>query len=575
MAYQDLGKLVKQKYPGAYDNVPDDQLGMQVSKKYPGAYDSVIGSSPIATPPPTDTPVTGGGGVMGFLKGVVAPAADALTQNIDALKGTAVGHALGQQSVSDILKGETHVTGTPQADIQKQQQSQKEAILGKQLTPLQEAGAFGQEALNLALPFSSDIAKGVGAVATKVAPDAVKGLIAAGDALSKSGKAGQVIKYLATKGVTNASIGAAYGATNQAQAGGSVSDIIKSMPINAASMVTLGGVFDGILPLISNIAKSGANWLTSGSELADVPKGVQIKQQAMTTFNKMMDYGINTIQGASDMADKVTGNTGVLTKMTRDAVGQVGSIDTVGLQDALNQEMGFRVTPDQKMIASLGKEDRKLYNLVDGLLTSTSESVGPTGRKIVVNGQINSTAAFDAVRQLEAKKAFFGGQAMRSGNPDSATLADSYGKMATFLKNKIYGLTDQVGTDSGTVLQDLKTKYASQISELPKALQQDIMNAGSLAELRSLAAPFVRASNIYDAVGQVGEASKGNPNIMNLLFGKGKIPGMLLGAAETGITKGVSGTLRGASSVVRAVANPALQYLTKLGFSKAVNNPGQ
>ncbi|MEN6603013.1 MAG: hypothetical protein ABFD86_11420, partial [Bryobacteraceae bacterium] len=35
----DLGKKVKAKYPGAYDDMPDAELGRTVKGKYPGSYD--------------------------------------------------------------------------------------------------------------------------------------------------------------------------------------------------------------------------------------------------------------------------------------------------------------------------------------------------------------------------------------------------------------------------------------------------------------------------------------------------------------------------------------------------------
>jgi hypothetical protein len=36
---EDLGRNAKAKYPGAYDDVPDDELGRRIKTKYPGAYD--------------------------------------------------------------------------------------------------------------------------------------------------------------------------------------------------------------------------------------------------------------------------------------------------------------------------------------------------------------------------------------------------------------------------------------------------------------------------------------------------------------------------------------------------------
>jgi hypothetical protein len=51
----DLGRLVKQKYPGTYDDLGDDELGTLVQQKYPGAYDDFT-AGPPAAPAPTEQP---------------------------------------------------------------------------------------------------------------------------------------------------------------------------------------------------------------------------------------------------------------------------------------------------------------------------------------------------------------------------------------------------------------------------------------------------------------------------------------------------------------------------------------
>jgi hypothetical protein len=35
----DLGRLVKSKYPGQYDDLNDDELGRKIKAKFPGSYD--------------------------------------------------------------------------------------------------------------------------------------------------------------------------------------------------------------------------------------------------------------------------------------------------------------------------------------------------------------------------------------------------------------------------------------------------------------------------------------------------------------------------------------------------------
>src|SRR5262245_50568085 len=39
---RELGRLVKAKYPGAYDRLPDEEVGRLVKQKYPGAYDQFV-----------------------------------------------------------------------------------------------------------------------------------------------------------------------------------------------------------------------------------------------------------------------------------------------------------------------------------------------------------------------------------------------------------------------------------------------------------------------------------------------------------------------------------------------------
>lgn len=51
MAYTDLGQMVKKKYPGAYDDLSDDELGRKASVKYPGAYYDIIGTEATLTQP--------------------------------------------------------------------------------------------------------------------------------------------------------------------------------------------------------------------------------------------------------------------------------------------------------------------------------------------------------------------------------------------------------------------------------------------------------------------------------------------------------------------------------------------
>lgn len=65
MAYADLGIKVKQKYPGTYDDLSDDEVGQKVSEKYPGTYDDIVGT-PSSSPTPQVNQAQKPGGFAGF-----------------------------------------------------------------------------------------------------------------------------------------------------------------------------------------------------------------------------------------------------------------------------------------------------------------------------------------------------------------------------------------------------------------------------------------------------------------------------------------------------------------------------
>jgi len=83
----DLGKKVKQKYPGQYDSLPDDEVGRRIKAKYPDAYGSFADITPAPAPVPgkpqappagmasPSTSVAGGGPVSS--SGVGQPIIDA------------------------------------------------------------------------------------------------------------------------------------------------------------------------------------------------------------------------------------------------------------------------------------------------------------------------------------------------------------------------------------------------------------------------------------------------------------------------------------------------------------------
>ena len=88
---RELGRKVKAKYPGVYDDIADDELGRKVKAKYPGAYDDFT-DTPAAQPsvPTGQNPAVGPArGYLGLTEPVEASGsigARLATGDLSALK---------------------------------------------------------------------------------------------------------------------------------------------------------------------------------------------------------------------------------------------------------------------------------------------------------------------------------------------------------------------------------------------------------------------------------------------------------------------------------------------------------
>lgn len=113
---EDLGRRVKAKYPGSYDDLEDADLGRKVKAKYPGAYDDFTEAQPVS---PASAVATGAGALLdatretaaGFAKGAVG-------NTISGLAGMAGRVLKGPQNpIEGILTGALGPLGPLVGDI--------------------------------------------------------------------------------------------------------------------------------------------------------------------------------------------------------------------------------------------------------------------------------------------------------------------------------------------------------------------------------------------------------------------------------------------------------------------------
>lgn len=207
----------------------------------------------------------------------------------------------------------------------------------------------------------------------------------------------------------------------------------------------------------------------------NLPRSIARQVKLPETVAKLSDYGISHIDKISEVAPLVTGSDGVITRMTRQAVGQAGNVSLDGL-DGLAKEIvaspGIPVGQDKKLLTDFTKSIRNVVN------TKKINNVG------------DPLEVYNLITALEKKAFSFGDKSIQATSADKA-MRTAYLTMANELKDRLFvgaGADSKVVSaiaDSGK-LKALAAKY-------PK-IAQDIMNARTVGELRNVAEPFVNGS---------------------------------------------------------------------------------
>lgn len=181
----ELGQRVKAKYPGSYDDMPDDELGRRTKAKFPGAYDDFsdsAGVAPMAMTPQNNPLTAAGNDLRNRLLGML-PGAGGLAGGLvgaaggipGAVAGAAVGGAAGEGA--------------------------REALQGDQFSPVdigregalqggyQAAGGLLAKGAGALAPQVMKRAAGIGRTILKNFPDAAEEMVKRGITVSKGGVA--------------------------------------------------------------------------------------------------------------------------------------------------------------------------------------------------------------------------------------------------------------------------------------------------------------------------------------------------------------------------------------------------
>lgn len=241
---------------------------------------------------------------------------------------------------------------------------------------------------------------------------------------------------------------------------------------------------------IGKILGFGQKGLTKGGENLiqsqyNLPRSAANSTKIADTVSQLADYGITDINKVSEAASKVTGDTGAITKVTREAAMKAKPVNVDGVLNVARQ-----LADDPSM--AIG-QDKKFYDFVKKGIQSLYNTTGSDAAASQVGAP---DKVFDFIKTLEKQASSIG-----RGRP-SYMISESEKALQRAYMSLADDLSERLFTESGAnvnVAQLVKDPaFLAKLAEVSPKLAEQASKVTKLSELRSLAAPFVRGSIASD-----------------------------------------------------------------------------
>lgn len=336
----------------------------------------------------------------------------------------------------------------------------------------------------------------------------------------------------------------------------------------------------------------------------NVPRTAARALKLPDTIEKLSKYGIANINDIAPAAEKVTGANGLVTKLTRKAVGSAGPVDTTGILDyakELASNPAITTGQDTKFVSFINKGLSKLF--------SANEKVGPTLGKVGSKptdfiqvtpegvasfaqkgagdaykglnlSQANPLDAFDFIQQLEQEAAKINRIPQFQRTAQDSALKDAYTQMASELKDRLF---TGAGADNAVAHGLMQPADFMEMAQIHPHLASEMMNAKTVGELRSIAAPFVKGNQLAsetEAGSQigfngVGGAVKGVGKLFQNPFNLAAVP-----LSSDAVNSTVGQALKGAAAKFPEFSLPTIgsaeaATVGQVGVHGAANAAGQ
>jgi hypothetical protein len=265
-------------------------------------------------------------------------------------------------------------------------------------------------------------------------------------------------------------------------------DILKGAAFGAGGAGVLGKgseLLGGVAEKL--FGKAGGALEKGGSELIasqyNVPRSAARALDLPGTVSKLSEYGINNINDIAPLAEKITGSGGLITDLTKEAVKGAGKVNLSGVTDLANEIVA---NP-----AISGATEGKFSTFIEKGV-----------KKLGTNADPSETFKF--IQQLEKQASTIDKIPAFQRTLENSELSKGYRSLAETLKTRLF---DEAGANSAVAGGLLTPQQLEFLGTVNPKLANDIVNAKTVGELRKVAEPFVKGSQLAfetEAGSQIG-----------------------------------------------------------------------
>lgn len=317
-------------------------------------------------------------------------------------------------------------------------------------------------------------------------------------------------------------------AGSEAELAGNVANKVDELPqlppaLNAVDETAQAAKTSGILPSQGEMAAR------TYSSAFIVPTKRAKSLKPIDTAAKMLDYGITgSLDEMSSVASSVTGSNGILSKVTRSAIGNLkGEVPlgnaTQAAENVLKDVVELTPAEESKILRSIGGAEKE-------------------GRALLMQNPLD---AFDTAKELEkVGYQYLNTNTHLTGNVKNIGIGNAYIAASEEIMLEIENLAAQ---------QDILSEYKNpevlnELDKISPKLADEFQQAKTLKDIRSLQAPFVRLNQMIELTDQAANSAFMSGKVGKVGAGvSGIVAGSLIGGPVGAVVGGITGMIAGPS----------------------------